>query len=144
MLPLPRTLAPIAFAGCLLLPQTAAAIEVGRCNIAEDGMFRTVLLVRLAGKTHIHRAGQDGLTRRVLFNSDAAADWAMARYGAGPAMEIASCADDGRDTVVAAGGKAPLSGGSGTVIGTPTAPESEAPPTGNDSGSGGGSVDDQL
>ncbi len=97
MLTKSRTLALIAT--CLALPQTAAALEVGRCNIAEDGMFRTVLVVRLDGATHIHRAGQDGLTRRILFNPDAAADWALARYGAGPAMDIATCAGDGHDTV---------------------------------------------
>lgn len=142
---LSRTFAPLAFAGCLLLPQGAMALEVGRCNIPEDGMFRTVLIVRLDGQTHIHRPGQDGLTRRILFNADAAAEWAVARHGAGPARNIAACIDDGRDVVLAdKGDAAVVSDPVAAEPGDPQPVDVEDPPKGEDSGSGGTSLGDQL
>jgi hypothetical protein len=62
--------------------QGASALTVTRCNQLDDGVYRPVLVIEHNGETHVHAMGEDGLTRSILFNADAALAWAQELYGA--------------------------------------------------------------
>lgn len=62
--------------------QGASALTVTRCNQLDDGVYRPVLVIEHNGETHVHSMGEDGLTRSILFNANAALAWAQQRYGA--------------------------------------------------------------
>lgn len=63
-------------------PMGAQALTVTRCNVLIDGTYRPVLVVEHDGGKTTHQIGEDGLTRRIVFNPDAALQWAEAQYGA--------------------------------------------------------------
>ena len=63
-------------------PFGAEALTVGRCTQLVDGVFKPILMVENNGQKTIHRIGEDGLTRTIVFNTDAAIAWAAERYGA--------------------------------------------------------------
>lgn len=73
-----------AAVGVLLIATTsgAQALTVTRCNQLIDGVYKPVLIVENDGETMVHQIGDDGLTRRVLFDADAALQWAVQKYGA--------------------------------------------------------------
>lgn len=73
-----------AAVGVLLIATTsgAQALTVTRCNQLIDGVYKPVLVVDNDGNVTVHQIGDDGLTRRVLFDSDAALQWAVMKYGA--------------------------------------------------------------
>ncbi len=79
----------------------ASALTVKRTNQLVDGTYVPVLIVRHDGQTFVHRIGDDGLTRAIMFNRKRALEWARAKYG----TEAASV--DGNDG----------SGGSGVDLG---------------------------
>lgn len=60
----------------------ASALTVKRTNQLIDGAYVPVLIVKHDGETHVHRVGEDGLTRTILFNRARALAWARAKYGA--------------------------------------------------------------
>ncbi len=70
--------------GVLLIATTsgAQALTVTRCNVLVDGTYKPVLVVEDNGTQTVHQIGEDGLTRRVLFDADAALQWAVQKYGA--------------------------------------------------------------
>ena len=59
----------------------ASALTVKRTNQLIDGAYVPVLIVRHNGEIHVHRVGEDGLTRTILFNRAKALAWARAKYG---------------------------------------------------------------
>lgn len=73
-----------AAVGVLLIATTtgAQALTVTRCNVLIDGTYKPVLVVEDNGTKTVHQIGEDGLTRRVLFDADAALQWAVQKYGA--------------------------------------------------------------
>lgn len=60
----------------------ASAMTVSKARVLIDGAYMTVLVVEDGDKVIIHRAGEDGLTRSILFNEKKALDWARKKYGA--------------------------------------------------------------
>jgi hypothetical protein len=68
----------------------ASALTVKRSNVLIDGTYVPVLIVRDNGETYIHRVGEDGLTRTILFDRNKSLDWARAKYGA----DASAAADD--------------------------------------------------
>jgi hypothetical protein len=79
-----KTIIQAAAVGVLLIATTtgAQALTVTRCNLLIDGVYKPVLVVNDNGTQTVHEIGEDGLTRRVLFDSDAALQWAIQKYGA--------------------------------------------------------------
>ncbi|WP_136644609.1 hypothetical protein [Tabrizicola sp. YIM 78059] len=78
--------------------QGATALTVTRCNALSDGVYRPVLVVEHDGVRTIHAMGEDGLTRSIIFNPEAALSWAKARYGADatlPAVYADGCGSGG-------------------------------------------------
>jgi hypothetical protein len=73
-----------AVAGMFLISTAmgAQAATVSRCNVLLDGVYRPVLLVVANGEKTVHHIGENGLTRSIVFNPDAALQWAAAAYGA--------------------------------------------------------------
>lgn len=59
-------------------------MTVTRCtaDLDNNGIYQPVLQVALNGETHVYRMGSDGLTRSILFNNQAAIDWAVALLAA--------------------------------------------------------------
>jgi hypothetical protein len=70
--------------GVLIVSTTcgASALTVERVNKLIDGVFTPVLVVKDNGETYIHRLGEDGLTRSILFDPKRALAWARDKYGA--------------------------------------------------------------
>ncbi len=62
-------------------PFGAEAMTVGCCNLLIDGVYKPALVVENNGKKTIHLIGEDGLTRTIAFNSNAAMAWASEKYG---------------------------------------------------------------
>ena len=54
------------------LPLNAQPIKVLRCNVLSDGVFRPALIIRGEGKDEIFTVGEQNLSRRAIFNRDAA------------------------------------------------------------------------
>lgn len=79
-----RKIIQAAAVGVLLVATTsgAQALTVTRCNELVDGVYKPVLVVNDNGNVVVHQIGDDGLTRRVLFDADAALQWAVQKYGA--------------------------------------------------------------
>ncbi len=79
-----KTIIQAAAVGVLLIATTsgAQALTVTRCNVLVDGTYKPVLVVEDNGTQTVHQIGEDGLTRRVLFDADAALQWAVQKYGA--------------------------------------------------------------
>lgn len=50
----------------------AQPIKVLRCNVLSDGVFRPALIIRGEGKDEIFTVGEQNLSRRAIFNRDAA------------------------------------------------------------------------
>lgn len=75
----------------------AQALTVSRCNQLIDGVYKPVLVVEDNGNTVVHQIGDDGLSRRVLFDPKAALAWAVQKYGADAATSsnIGDCFLDG-------------------------------------------------
>ena len=71
-------------------PMGAEALTVGRCNMLVDGVYKPVLVVENDGQKTIHEIGEDGLTRRIVFNANAALAWAVEKYGADAATSSSS------------------------------------------------------
>lgn len=74
-----------SFAVGMLIVSTshgASALTVTRCNALSDGVYSPVLIVEHDGVRTIHAMGEDGLTRSIIFNPEAALAWAQQRYGA--------------------------------------------------------------
>ncbi len=61
---------------------SANALTVGRCNALVDGVYVPVLVVRNGDAESVHQIGTDGLTRRIVFDADAALTWAADLFGA--------------------------------------------------------------
>jgi hypothetical protein len=59
----------------------ANTVEVTRCNILDSGTYVPVLVIDQDGSKSVFRIGQDGLTRQIVFNSEAALAWAGAKLG---------------------------------------------------------------
>jgi hypothetical protein len=75
----------------------ASALTVKRTSTLIDGVFVPVLVVESNGETIIHRVGEDGLTRSILFDERKALRWAKARYGCDTAVLAGGTAEDGAD-----------------------------------------------
>lgn len=97
-----------------------ASVSVTRCSVLDNGAFRPALIVTEAGKRSVLRLGEAGVTQRVLFDTDAATDWARARFG-NPQLIVRNCA-------------APMNsdGTPATVLVPPPPPP--PPPTGGETG----------
>ncbi|MCX7287850.1 MAG: hypothetical protein NTW20_09905 [Rhodobacterales bacterium] len=90
----PRLLTRSFLVGVLIVSTSygASALTVKRTNVMIDGAYVPVLVVKDNGKTHIHRIGDDGLTRSILFDREKSLEWARAKYGADA---TAATGDDG-------------------------------------------------
>lgn len=88
--------------GAIVLSSSIAAnaLTVGRCNALVDGVYVPVLVVKNGAEETIYQIGTDGLTRNIIFNPDAALDWAASVYG------IAADAVDYSDACHKEGGEA--------------------------------------
>lgn len=87
--------------------QGASAMTVTRCNALSDGVYRPVLIVEHDGTRTVHAMGEDGLTRSIIFNPEAALAWAQDRYGADatvPAGYVDTCGSAGGGAAFAGGG----------------------------------------
>lgn len=62
-------------------PVGAEALTVGRCNHLIDGVYKPVLVVKNNDSKTIYQIGENGLTRSVVFNDEAALAWASEKYG---------------------------------------------------------------
>lgn len=80
----PRLPAALLCLGLALTGLPAEAMTVGRCNMRDGNGFRPVLLITDNGQTTVLRPGDDGLTRRILFDPEATVAWAAAAYGIAP------------------------------------------------------------
>lgn len=91
----PLTLKNSALVGIMLVSTTlgADAYTVSRCNALMDGVYRPVLLVEVNGERSVHRIGEDGLTRSIVFNPGKALEWAGAKYGAASSWSTAATCD---------------------------------------------------
>lgn len=78
-----RSATRIATLGVVLISTSvgANALTVGRCSVLVDGVYIPVLVVENDGQKTVHQIGEDGLTRRIVFNVNAALDWATQVYG---------------------------------------------------------------
>ncbi len=78
----------------------------------------------MGGQTFVHRIGEDGLTRSIIFDREKALAWACERYRADAA--VASADDDG----------ACLPGGATLVAADHTGSDSDADADADDGGGG--------
>ncbi len=75
----------------------ASAATVTRCNKLIDGAFRTVIIVSHNGEQTVHALGEDGLTRSIAYDANAAVAWASTKLGVAD-VAFGNCAPDiGRD-----------------------------------------------
>jgi hypothetical protein len=68
----------------------AQALTVTRCNVNVEGVFRPALKIKGETETSTVVIGQNGLTRRIIFNQDALEAWVEERFGA--SMVFSDCA----------------------------------------------------
>ncbi|WP_374643937.1 hypothetical protein [Tabrizicola sp.] len=80
----------------------ASALTVKRTNQLIDGAYVPVLIVRHNGEIHVHRVGEDGLTRTILFNRAKALAWARAKYGV-DGTDLTAGGHDGDDDMGSTG-----------------------------------------
>lgn len=79
-----RPLSGIALVGAFVLSGSlsAQALTVGRCNVLVDGVYTPALIVTNGDSETVHHIGTDGLTRRIVFDPQAALAWAAGLFGA--------------------------------------------------------------
>ena len=90
-----------ALVGVMLVASTlgAEAYTVSRCNVQAGGEFVPVLMVEVNGERSVHRLGEEGLTRSILFDPQAALAWAMSKYGGASSWSVAGpCFGEGNWT----------------------------------------------
>lgn len=69
--------------GGILISTTlgAEAATVSRCSTTVNGEGVPALLVEVNGTVRVHKMGENGLTRSIIFSPDRAVAWAKAQYG---------------------------------------------------------------
>lgn len=81
----------------------ACTMTISRCTLDENGSSTPVLLVDKDGQTIMHRVGDDGLSRQILFDEAATLAWVKAKYGADAVSgTFTSCDPSGRPVSYAA------------------------------------------
>jgi hypothetical protein len=103
MTTLSRPILGLTVLGAVLVSGTlsASAMTVGRCNALVDGVYVPVLVVRNGDEETIHQIGSDGLTRRIVFDVDAALTWAAALLGVSDINYSDECHKPGGEDVAA-------------------------------------------
>ncbi len=76
---------------------SSSALTVTRCNSLSEGAFRTVLIVDNNGERSTHALGEDGLTRSIAYDADAALAWARTTFGDADASYHDCAGARGRD-----------------------------------------------